>query len=54
MDLTMKTIKITVEVVLKDYMPYDWSSPDFIYTAIEKELETGEQIVSYEYEEATS
>jgi hypothetical protein len=48
----MKTIKITVELVLKDYMPYDWSSPDFIYTAIEKELETGEQIVSYEFEEA--
>jgi hypothetical protein len=44
----MKTIKITVEVSLKDYMPYDWSASDFIYSAIEKELETGEQILSYE------
>ena len=45
----MKTIKITIELALKDYMPYDWSSPDFIYTAIEKKLETGEQILSYDF-----
>lgn len=47
----MKTIKITLELCLKDYAPYDWSSPDFIYIAIEKELETGEQIISYDFTE---
>ena len=47
----MKTIRITLEVVLKDYEGHCWTSPDFIHQAIEQVLETGEELVEYQSEE---
>ena len=47
----MKTIRITLEIALKDYSPHSYYSPDFIYQGIEQVLETGEEILSYESEE---
>lgn len=47
----MKTIKITVEIALKDYIKHTYSNPDFIYQGIEQVLETGEEILAYEAEE---
>lgn len=49
----MKTIKITLEIVLKDYTPDSWHSPDFIRQAIEQALETGEELLEYEAEVLT-
>lgn len=47
----MKTYKLTFEVVLKDTADLDID--DFIERAIEEQLEDGEFIDSYEYEELT-
>ena len=44
----MKTYKIMVEVELKEDCLY---KDDFIYRAIEEQLESGEQIMDYEIEE---
>ena len=49
-DVNMMVYKITLEVELKEDCLY---KNDFIYNAIEKELETGEQILDYEYAEVT-
>lgn len=46
----MRTIKITMELVLKDYEGHDWSANDWIYTTIEEQLESHEFINSYEVE----
>jgi hypothetical protein len=46
----MQTYKIMVEVELKEDCLY---KDDFIYRAIEEQLESGEQILDYEIEEAT-
>lgn len=45
----MKTYKIMVEVVLKEDCLF---KDDFIYRAIEEQLERGEFINAYDYEEA--
>jgi len=45
----MQTYKIMVEVELKEDCLY---KDDFIYRAIEEQLESGEQILDYEIEEA--
>ena len=44
----MQTYKITLEVLLKD-TPSLYQE-DFIYQAIEQALETGEQILDYDFE----
>jgi hypothetical protein len=44
----MKTYKILVEVELKEDCLY---RDDFIYRAIEEQLEQGEQILDYEIKE---
>ena len=44
----MTTYKVMVELVLKEDCLY---KDDFIYRAIEENLENGEFINSYEYEE---
>jgi hypothetical protein len=46
----MTTYKITVEVVLKEDCLY---RDDFIYRAIEEQLESGEFINAYDYKEAS-
>jgi hypothetical protein len=46
----MQTYKIMVEVELKEDCLY---KDDFIYRAIEEQLETGEQIMDYSMEEVT-
>lgn len=45
----MKTYKITLEIVLKDTADLDID--DFIERAIEEQLEDGEFINAYDYEE---
>lgn len=47
----MKTYKLSIEVVLKDTVDLDID--DFIERAIEEQLEAGEFIDSYEFEEVT-
>lgn len=47
----MTTYKILVEVVLKEDCLY---KDDFIYRAIEENLESGEFINVYDYEEVTA
>jgi hypothetical protein len=46
----MQTYKIVLEVELKENCLY---KDDFIYRAIEEQLETGEQIMDYSMEEVT-
>ena len=46
----MQTYKIVLEVELKEDCLY---KDDFIYRAIEEQLETGEQIMDYSMEEVT-
>ena len=46
----MKTYRIVVEVVLKEDCLY---KDDFIYRAIEEQLEPMEQIVDYDLSEVT-
>ena len=46
----MTSYKIVVEVVLKEDCLY---KDDFIYRAIEEQLEAGEFINDYDYKEAT-
>jgi hypothetical protein len=45
----MKTYRITVELRVKDYP--DLEDDDFIYRAIEEQLERGEDILDYDLEE---
>jgi hypothetical protein len=47
----MNTYKITLEVVLKDTPSL--FIDDFIYRAIEEQLETGEQITDYYFAEVS-
>lgn len=44
----MQTYKITLEIELKEDCLY---KDDFIYRAIEEQLETGEQILDYTMDE---
>lgn len=48
----MKTYRITLEVRVKDYP--DLEDDDFIYRAIEEQLERGEDILEYELEEVNT
>jgi hypothetical protein len=47
----MQTYKITMEIELKEDCLY---KEDFIYNAIEAQLETGEQILEYTMDEVNS